>query len=81
MASPETDRAAAIQAGVDPEFLSEFLAAWDGGSVKLAAFLFETFALDPHTHTSDQIFVDADETQTLDEVLPDEDEETEDEET
>ena len=74
MASPENERAAAIQAGVDPEYLTEFLAAWEFGPAKLAQFLFENFALDPHTHTADEIFVDAEETQSLDEVLEDEEE-------
>jgi hypothetical protein len=34
-------------------------------------FMEETFAFDPHTHTADQIFVDSDETETLDTVLED----------
>lgn len=54
---------------MDPKYLDAALAV--GLTTEQAQFLWDTFALDPHTHSADQIFVDEDETQTLDEVLED----------
>jgi hypothetical protein len=54
---------------LDPEYLAA--AQGVGFTPEQAAFLEETFAFDPHTHSADQIFVDEKETQTLDEVLED----------
>ncbi len=62
---------------MDPEFKKAFLAAYNAGPEALAEFLFETFAFDGHTHQADQIFTDATETTTLDEVLEEDDDKEE----
>jgi len=52
---------------MDPQFLEAALAA--GFTKEMAEFLWETFALDPHTHTADQVFTDDSESETLADVI------------
>lgn len=63
---------------MDPQFVEKAKAA--GFTDQQAAFFWEFFALDPHTHTTDDIFMDDEETISLtDELAGGDEDEDEDE--